>query len=423
MDDRWITNGVIYEIFVRTFSAAGNFKGVEKQLPELAELGVTTLWFMPIHPIGMQNRKGTLGSPYSVRDYWQVNPDYGSDRDFRKLLNRAHQLGLKVIIDWVANHCSWDNPLIGAHPQWVRRDKQGAILSAGHGWTDTAWLNHENRGLARYLLRAMLHWVTEFDVDGFRCDVANLVDLGFWEQARNVLERDRPDIGFLAEAYSPPLMEIAFDLAYDIPWYKAVRKAVTDRPITMIWEAHLQFKSKFPERAVPMRYIENHDKERFIALYGLHATQAAAVLLFTSEGTPLLLNGQEIGDAQPVRAPALFEPGAIRWNAGDAALRDFYKQLISMRRSSSALTFGATDILDSGSNHVIAYTRHCANDHCLVVINLSTTYQLVRLADYQHATPWNVLISSRAHVVLEANDTRLTLELEPWGFWVGRFQA
>src|SRR6185295_7111558 len=183
----WVRDGVVYEIYPRQFSAQGNFNGIAARLDDLKALGVDILWLMPIHPIGFEKKKGSIGSPYAVRDYYGVNPDYGSKGDFATLVAAAHGRGMKVIIDIVANHTSWDNVMMKT-PAFYERDAQGHITYP-HDWSDVAELNYKNPELRRYMIEMLKYWVREFDLDGFRCDVAEEVPTDFWEAARAELEK------------------------------------------------------------------------------------------------------------------------------------------------------------------------------------------------------------------------------------------
>jgi len=223
----WVRDGVIYEIYPRAFSQKGDFNAITARLDELKDLGVTILWLMPIHPIGQEKKKGTIGSPYAVRDYYAINPDYGSAEDLKRLVREAHTRGLKVIIDIVANHTSWDSVLM-KHPEFYKRDAQGNITYP-HDWYDIAALNYGNQELRRYMTDMLKYWIREFDLDGFRCDVAGEVPTDFWENARRELEQIKPDIVMLAEAHKAELQVSAFDLDYSWPLHSALTNVLQGR--------------------------------------------------------------------------------------------------------------------------------------------------------------------------------------------------
>src|SRR5260370_19222084 len=221
----WLRDGVIYEIFPRNFSAEGTFNGITARLDALKDLGVNIVWLMPIHPIGEKMRKGTIGSPYAVRDYEAINSDYGTAADLKRLVEESHKRDLKVIIDLVANHTAWDNVLM-KHPEFYKQDKAGKIIPPVAEWTDVAGLNYENPALRQYMIGMLKRWIdpSTFDLDGFRCDVASMLPTSFWEEARTELVKVQPDIMMLAEASKPDLLLKAFDADYSSPLHGALTK-------------------------------------------------------------------------------------------------------------------------------------------------------------------------------------------------------
>src|SRR5689334_7426721 len=223
----WVRDGVIYQIFPRNFSAEGNFNAITMQLDRLKDLGVTVLWLMPIHPIGQEKKKGTVGSPYAVRDYYAINPDYGTEEDLKRLVAEAHKRGIKVIIDIVANHTAWDSVMM-QHPEFYKQDAGGKIIPPVPEWTDVAGLNYDNPQLRAYMVKMLKYWIdpTTFNLDGFRCDVAHMVPTGFWEEARQELAKVKPDIFLLAEASKPDLLVKAFDADYSWPLHGALNNVL-----------------------------------------------------------------------------------------------------------------------------------------------------------------------------------------------------
>jgi len=209
----WVKDACIYSVYLRSFSREGTFLGLEKRIPELKAMGVTVLWLLPIHPVGVEKRKGRLGSPYAVRDYYGINPEFGTLDDFKRLLATVHKHGMKLIIDLVANHTSWDSKLMKEHPDWFTRDEEGRIVLPNADWTDVAALDYTQPGLRRYMIDMMTYWVKEVGIDGFRCDVAELVPTDFWNDARKELDAIKP-IMMLSEGSIPEHHAEAFDLTY-----------------------------------------------------------------------------------------------------------------------------------------------------------------------------------------------------------------
>jgi len=369
----WVRDGVVYEIFPRAFSQQGNFNGITARLDDLKDLGVNILWLMPIHPIGFEKKKGSIGSPYAVRDYYGINPEYGTKADFAKLIAAAHGRGMKVIIDIVANHTSWDNVMM-KNPEFYERDAQGRITYP-HDWSDVAELNYQNPQLRRYMTDMLKYWVREFDLDGFRCDVAEEVPTDFWESARAELEKIKPDIVMLAEGHKAELLLKAFDFDYSWPLHSALTNVLQGRgSATDLREAWGKEFAEWPRGSLHMRFSDNHDERRAIARFGEPGALAASALMFTLDGVPMLYNGMEVGDTTESGAPALFERLPIFWPIADRRpeFPRFYKQIIALRRSSNALRRGSLDWLaNSDESRVLSYVRRAAGEEVLVAINLS----------------------------------------------------
>jgi glycosidase len=369
----WVRDGVVYEIYPRAFSAQGNFNGITTRIDDLKALGVNILWLMPIHPIGQEKKKGTIGSPYAVRDYYGINPDYGSKEDFKKLINEAHRRGMKVIIDIVANHTSWDSVMM-KWPDYYEHDAAGHITYP-HDWSDVAELNYSNPQLRRYMTDMLKYWLREFDLDGFRCDVAEEVPTDFWEQARAELGKIKPDIVMLAEGHKPELLVKAFDFDYSWPLHSALTNVLQGRgsatDLRTEWDKEFR---EWPRGSLHMRFSDNHDERRAIARFGEPGALAASALMFTLDGVPLLYNGMEVGDTTESGAPALFEKLPIFWPIAERRpeFPRFYKQMMALRRSSNALRRGSVEWLkNSDESRVLTFVRRTKDEEVLVAINLS----------------------------------------------------
>jgi cyclomaltodextrinase / maltogenic alpha-amylase / neopullulanase len=370
---QWLRDGVIYEIFPRDFSSAGNLNGVTERLNQLKSLGVTILWVMPIHPIGEKSRKGDLGSPYSIKDYYAVDPNYGTLDDFKRLVVQAHKRNMKVIMDLVADHTSWDSVMM-SHPEFYKQDENGKIVPPNPGWTDVAGLNYANPQLCDYMIAMMKYWVKTCDVDGFRCDVAYMVPTDFWMRARAELEKVKPSIMLLAEASKPELLATAFDIDYNWPLMATMNQVIEGgypaSNIRQTWEAS---RAQFPKGALHMEITDDHDEARAVARYGVHGALAASALMFTLDGVPLLYNGMEAGDATESGDPALFDKLTIFWTPKDRPpLRDIYHSLIELREQYPCFCDSDVTWLDnSNQNDVVTFMRGDAKDQFVVVINFS----------------------------------------------------
>ena len=315
----WLRDAVVYEVFPRAFSPEGNFNGVTKQLDRLKDLGVTVLWLMPIHPTGKLKSKGTLGSPYAVRDYDAINAEYGTGDDLKRLVAGAHQRGMKVFIDIVANHTSWDSNLIEKHAEWYMHDAAGRIVPPNPDWVDVADLDFSRPALREYMSGMLVRWLRDYGLDGFRCDYASGVPTDFWESVRPALDRVRPGLAFLAESDDPALLRSAFDIDYAWDFYHAMSEALAGRePASFVREVWERAEAKYPRGALRLRFSDNHDQLRATAQAGLPAALAASAVMFTLDGVPLLYNGMEVGDTTESAAPALFERMPIAWGDGGA---------------------------------------------------------------------------------------------------------
>jgi glycosidase len=371
----WLREGVIYEIFPRNFSPEGNFNGVTARLDELKDLGVNILWLMPIHPVGEKMRKGTLGSPYAVRDFYAINPDYGTEADLKRLVAEAHRRDMKVIIDIVANHTAWDSVMM-KHPEFYKQDASGNVLPPVKEWTDVAGLNYENPKLREYMLGMLQHWLDPktFDLDGFRCDVASMVPTAFWEEARVALTKLKPDFIMLAEASKPELLVKAFDVDYAWPLHSTLNNVMLNgAPASEFKRSWEESRRQFAKGSLHLRISDNHDEARAVARFGLKGALAASAMMFTLDGVPLLYNGMEAGDATESGDPALFERLPVFWHPKERpALHDIYRDLSKLRRRYAAFRNDHVGWLkNSDEANLVTFMRADAQDEFVIAINFS----------------------------------------------------
>lgn len=419
----WVLDGIIYEINPRTFSPAGNFAGITARLDDLKKLGVTILWLMPIHPPGELKKKGTYGSPYAVRDYDAINPAYGTAADLKTLVRAAHRRGLKVIIDIVADHTSWDSVLM-KHPEYYKRDAKGHVVSPVPDWADVAGLDYTNAKLREYMTGMLERWLREFDLDGFRCDVAGMAPTDFWEQARPRLESVKRDVFMLAEWDSPDLLVNAFDLDYAWTFHKTLTEVLqSGKPASALRQVWEEQEAKFPRGALHMVFSDNHDEKRAIARFGEKGALAASALVFAMEGVPMIYNGMEVGDTTESGAPALFEKLPVFWAIGERRpeFHQTYETLIRLRKRHSALRGGEMKWLanDEGSR-VVSFSRSDATEQIVAVVNLSNQPCKVRLAVDSNQNFVDLVSGAKA----DKDGPELkswTVGLEAWGWrWFGR---
>ena len=372
----WVLSAVIYEVNTRNFSEAGNFDGVTTRLEELARLGVTVIWLMPVHPIGVDRRKGTYGSPYSVRDFYAIDANFGDAFDLKRLVTWAHTLGLKVIIDIVANHTSWDSVMM-TRPEFYKHNADGQVISPEPDWTDVAALNYANKDLRRYMIDMLEYWIREFHLDGFRCDVAGYVPTDFWNEARAALNHLNRSLFLLAEWHSGDLLEHAFDAGYAWPFHKTLNAVLLNgAPASKLRDSWMEENKALPGGGLELRFTDNHDERRALARFGEKATLTASFLMFALDGIPLLYNGQEAGDTTESGAPALFDRLPIYWpNATRRPnFRPFYEKLIALRKENAALQQGRVKWLPNDSpNSLLTFERREKDQAISVSVNLSST--------------------------------------------------
>jgi cyclomaltodextrinase / maltogenic alpha-amylase / neopullulanase len=310
-----------------------------------------------------------------VRDFYAINPDYGTTNDFKRLITEAHQRDMKVIMEIVAGQTAWDSVLM-AHPDYYLKDTSGAIIPPVSDWTDVAGLNYANPDVRRYMIDMMKHWMKDYGVDGFRCDVSPTVPLEFWEAARTELEQINPQVIILADAGNKPaLLAKAFDVDSSWGMIGTLNKVMSSLvPANYLKEQWQSMNQQFPGGALHLRFTDNHEQTRAVARFGLDGALAAQVLMLTLDGVPLFYNGMEAGDATESADPALFEKMPVFWQSGGRPpLRDIYRDVIKLRKQYPALSTGEVVwIENTAPGEVVGFVRRDAKDECLVLINFSS---------------------------------------------------
>lgn len=370
----WSRNAVIYEVNVRQYTKEGTFAAFETHLPRLKELGVDVLWFMPIHPISEKNRKGTLGSYYAVKDYKAVNPEFGNKEDFKRVVDKAHEMGFKVILDWVANHTGCDNNWITEHPEWYMKDEAGNPKSP-YDWTDTYELDYDNQEMRAAMTDALKYWITDFDIDGYRCDMAHEVPTDFWNDTRKTLDSIKP-VFMLAESEEYDLLDHAFDANYS---WELMHMMADITKGTKNVEDIAAYVQKLDTIMCPdgykMNFLTNHDENSWngteFERYG-KGVEAFAVLTYTLNGMPMIYTGQEVGMKKRL---SFFEKDMVpSWT--ENATTKFYKKLNELKHTHPALRAGATGgkfrkYSTSGGKELLVYSREMAGKELMVMLNLS----------------------------------------------------
>lgn len=414
----WSKNATIYQLNTRQFSEEGTFKAAQTQLPRIKELGVDIIWLMPINPIGKKNRKGTLGSPYSVKDYYGINPEFGTFQDLKNFVNEAHKLGMYVILDWVANHTAWDNELVEKHPEWYAKDYKGDFRpTPWWDWSDIIDLDYNKSGVRKYMTEALKYWVKEVDIDGYRCDVAGFVPLDFWNNVRKELDAIKP-IFMLGEWESRDLHAKAFDMTYAWDWNEKLHNICMGKAdVNQLYIYYSWNERFFPKNSIRMTFVSNHDKNSWEGTmyeqFG-EGLEAAIALSVVGDGMPLIYNGQEAGNTKRLE---FFEKDPIQWKEHE--IGNLYKKLFALLKSNTALwhaKWGAT-MIKIPNNHeteVLSFVRQNEKDKVFAVFNFSKNQKEITFKESLFEGDYTDFNSSEK-VNLNQN-TKLTLA--PWSYKV-----
>lgn len=370
----WASNATIYEVNVRQYTKAGTFRAFQAHLPRLKALGVRILWFMPLQPISSLNRKGSLGSPYSIADYKGINSELGTESDFKSLVTAAHAAGFKVVLDWVANHTGWDNRWIVEHPDWYTKDAEGKITwPIGTDWTDVADLNYESQAMRAEMISSMKYWLSNYDIDGFRADVAGAVPSDFWEAARDELETVKPIWMVAEDEGEGALLNSAFNANYGWSFLGKMTSMSTGSSGKFPAISAILASESYPNGTYPMTFITNHDENswngtEYERLGG--AVKMLSAFYFTTPGMPLIYSGQEVAQNRRLK---FFDKDEIIWKA--SPMTAFYQKLIALKAKNSALaaddTPSPTSFLAATHFSTPAYGRADGKSKVFVVLNLS----------------------------------------------------
>jgi alpha-amylase len=328
---------IIYEVFARAY---GGFSNVEKDLERIKDLGVDIVWFMPVHPTGVKNRKGTLGSPYAIRDYRTLDPSLGGDGDFKHLVRSIHDLGMKAMMDVVFNHMASDSVLASIHPEWFMRDGNGNPTRKVADWSDVIDFDFSNAELSAYLIDTLKFWVKTYDIDGFRCDVAGLVPVAFWNRARSELSGLK-NLIWLSESKDPYLYQ-AFDMTYDYDSYDILKAYFNGNNSLSNYAANFEYQKQIFDDHIKLRFLENHDQERIAKYVPQDKLRAWTTLLMVQKGATLLYNGQEFAIKE---RPDIFNEFHFDFSKGDTYFQDFMKETIKLKKTTPSLSYGTINVL------------------------------------------------------------------------------
>lgn len=414
----WSKNATIYEVNIRQYTPEGTFRAFESHLPRLKAMGVDILWLMPVHPIGEKNRKGTLGSYYSVKDYRAVNPEFGTMDDLKSLVKKAHDMGFHVILDWVANHSAWDNNLVTEHPEWYTRSLDGNFQpTPWYDWDDIIDFDYNQPGLRKYMTEALKFWVKEADIDGFRCDVAGFIPVDFWDNARRELEEIKP-VFMLAEWEDRDMVKNAFDMVYSWSLWGKMNEATTGgKGAGALIEYMAHDVSTFPENGYRMIFTDNHDKNSWegtqFSNFG-KGLETCMVLSTVVNGMPLVYSGQEAGLDRPLK---FFEKDTIVWKNHPFA--GIYTKLFDLKHRNKALwngQWGGTmvRVYNDQQDKVVSFYREKEGNKVLAAFNFSDKPVAVTLKT-KHETGTYADLFTGKQVEIKGEDL---LQLKPWGYAV-----
>jgi alpha-amylase len=403
----------VYEVNLRQYSHSGSFAAFAEHLPRLKEMGVEILWFMPITPIGTLGRKmsvNDLGSYYAVRDYWSINEEFGTMDQWKQLVQKMHAMGFKVIVDWVANHTAPDHPWIVSHPEYYHRDGNGNPLPPNEDWTDTRHLDYSNRGMRRAMIDAMKFWITETDVDGFRCDMAKLVATDFWKECITEL-KGLKEILMIGEAEDPRYYEAGFDAQYTWSIFHAMKHLYNNNLSVHQFSDIIDDNfNKLGEKGERLFFTSNHDENTWNGteydLFG-DAVKCFTVFCFTMKNSlPLIYSGQEIPNRKRLQ---FFTKDPIEWT-GNYEMAPFYKTLLTLRKNNPALAIDAAyrKLATTEDSAIFAYQRESGASKVLVVLNFS--------AQSQQFTIPNALMDTWTNVFTGEQKESRSYKLLPWGY-------
>ncbi len=370
----WLKDATLYEVNIRQFTPEGTFNAFSEHLERLKDLGVDIIWLMPINPIGEKNRKGSLGSYYSVKDYYKVNPEFGTMEDFKSMVAKAHENDIKVIIDWVPNHSSWDNTLTVEHPEFYMKDSTGNFKPL-FDWTDVIQFDYDQPGLRQYMIDALKFWITETDIDGFRFDVAHMIPVSFWNTVRPALYEVK-EVFMLAESDQPMLNKEAFDATYDWKLHHIMNQVAQGKMNVKNIDMHFAYvDSAYPPNSILMEFTSNHDENSWNGTEYERlgdAVKAFAVFSYMIPGMPLIYNGQEVCMKKRLR---FFEKDTIDWT--DCEMIEFYTTLNNLKADNEALFAGSEGgkmkrVKGNGDSRVFAFTRETDRNKLFVILNFSS---------------------------------------------------
>lgn len=409
-------DATIYQVNIRAFSEEGNLQGVLDRMDYIKSLGANVVYLMPIYPVGEERSAGGLGSPYAIRDYKAVNPEFGDLEDLRAVVDAAHERDMAIILDFVANHTAWDNPWINNHPEYYEKDEEGNIIvPPGTNWNDVAQLDYDNDELRTEMIDAMSYWIYNANIDGFRMDAADFVPDSFWVQAVNKLEQIRgEEILMFAEGGRTNHLNSGFDYIFGFGIFETMKGVFQNgEPVTEIQKANAEaYENVYKDSKRVIKYTTNHDVNLSdgtpLELFGgKKGSLAAFIIAAYMKSVPMIYNGQAIGYDQRIE---FFTHNPIDWSSADDEILQEYKDIISFRNSSEAIRRG--ELTSYSSDDVAVFKMATENESVLVLANTrNQTKKYILPAEFQ-GTSWNDALEGGSVSL----DTEITLE--PYSYLV-----
>jgi len=412
----WSKASTIYEVNIRQYTPEGTFEAFTAHIPRLHAMGADILWLMPVQPIGQLNRKGSLGSYYSISDYTATNPEFGTMKDFKKLVDEAHQNNMHVILDWVGNHTAWDHAWMKSHNDYYTAGKDGSIIPPVADWSDVADLNFDNKEMRKAMIDAMKFWINEANIDGFRCDVAMMIPDDFWKEAFSELRKTKPDVFLLCEAEGPQFIRDGFHMVYGWERHHALNKVAQGKAKAPLLDSLIRKDLEtYPAGSYYMNFTSNHDENSWNGTEFERmgdAVKTCAVVAATMPGMLLIYSGQEVAMNKRLR---FFDKDTISW-VDDRNYTAFYSELIKLKKANPALwngTYGGDyKELDDKNSSVFSFARLKDDNRVLVFANFSNERQEVTIEGY--AGKYKMAVSGKKEK-LKAKDK---LEIPQWGYIV-----
>lgn len=383
--EKWKTSATIYEVNIRQYTKEGTFKAFQEHLLRLRKMNVEILWLMPITPIATEKMKGTMGSPYSASDYTSVNPEFGTLEDFKNLVNEAHKLGFKIIIDWVANHTGWNHIWTKSHPEFYKKNEDGTFKTPS-GMDDIIELDYSNSELWNAMISAMNFWVEETDIDGFRCDLASWVEINFWKEARPKVE-ERKSLFWLGEfdELENPEYGTIFDASYSWRWMHETENYCKNNVPLEVLKNLLQEYSGLGDETQRIWFTSNHDENSWNGTeYEKYGELALPLAVFSTtwNGIPLMYSGQELPNRKRLK---FFDKDCIEWGS-HCEKEHFYSTLFKLKTENPALHGGDSNVQTyfintTANDKIFAYLRKNGNNEVLVLLNFSREEVHFRIED------------------------------------------